>query len=365
MVFLHLMREEKFLAGVTQFYNKYFNDGNHCICYINKEGRKSLIDNKLSIHQKEVFFKGNYDFLGTKELSDLVEKADRIVIHSMFINPLVTIMLSQRKYVGKIIWIEWGYDLYDWKSKGRFSFFSNYIHNRIREQCRSFVGIFPPDCDFYKREFSKSKANIFYAPYCAANIPAFFSQYSEKSRLEETVKNSEPIHIMIGHSASRVLNHLEVLELIKRFSDANIKLVLPLSYGDQEYAKEVQSEAVRLYGEKAIVLREMMPAEDYFSIIDRVDIAIFNTHRQIGLDNINRLIFSNTKIFMPENNPMYTYFRENGVNIQSINELSSINFSALIQKCEPMDEYKFKIYRDEYCDMAYKVKCWKNVYDNS
>jgi len=362
MIYLHLMRDEKPLDGVVRFYDRYFNDGNHTICYVNQPGKNSLIKNSLSINQYEVFLKNNYDVKGTMRLLSVVRKADIVVIHSMFINPLTAALLSLNRYCKKIIWIEWGFDLYNWRSKGRISFISNHIHRKIREQCRCFVGIFPPDCDYYLNEFKNSTAKVFYAPYCGVDIPEFFYHYSSGSRLEKSLKNGETIYIMVGHSASKELNHIEVLQQLQKFSHEDIKIVLPLSYGDKEYANNVQLEAEKCFGNKALILNKMMPEEEYYNLVDRVDVAIFNTQRQIGLANINRLIFNNTKIYMCNNNPMYSFFRDNGINIQDFKDLKTIDYSLFVRPSIPLNEFKFKDYRENYVNMKKRVELWKNIY---
>ena len=43
------------------------------------------------------------------------------------------------------------------------------------------------------------------------------------------------INIQIGHPSTQVLNHIEVLEDLYKFRDENIRIYIPLSYGDEEY----------------------------------------------------------------------------------------------------------------------------------
>ena len=50
------MKREKFTKDIAEFYDNYFNNGEHEICYINKNGQTSLINPNLSIKQSEVFF---------------------------------------------------------------------------------------------------------------------------------------------------------------------------------------------------------------------------------------------------------------------------------------------------------------------
>ena len=363
MKIVHLMKQEKFTRGISEFYDCYFNNGEHEICYVNVKGNESLINSSLTIKQSEVFLSPD----NKKDADTLVKhlcKYDWVVLHSLFFTHYT--MMLYPKLIKKIVWIAWGYDLYNWppKAKGLKEKISCYIGNYIRSHCGAFVGIFPPDCDEFKKSYPKSRTRVYYAPYCGARIPEQYQNYSEISNLEQRAEDGEPIYIQIGHSAVKSVNHIAVLDSIEHLKDENIRIFLPLSYGDREYGDEVQQYAEKIYGDKVICLRDFLPKNEYFSLLKRVDIAVFNTQRQIGLGNINNMAFRNVKIYMPENSVMYQYYIANGVPIQKYEDLQNISFTALKEPIKSTNKKAFDDYIAFLQSMDKKVEFWKTLYDD-
>ena len=366
MKILHLMQHEKFTRSIAEFYNCYFNNGEHEILYINKEGKDSLINPLLTIKQTEVFLLGE----NRKEANALVKYLarcdyyDYIVLHSLFFTHYT--LLFHPKVVKKIIWIAWGYDLYNWPPKGNGLQikFAALIGKWIRNHCSGFVGIFPPDCDFFRKKFPNAKAKTYYAPYCGAKISEHYLNYSEISNLDRRKEDNEPIYIQIGHSAVRSIDHISTLDRLRHLKDENIRIFLPLSYGDMKYADEVEQYAKAKFGDKVICLREFMPRDEYYALVKRIDIAIFDTYRQIGLGNINAMVFGNVKIYMPQDSVMYQYYTANGVPVQKIEDLQSIAFDELKEPIKTSAPKAFQDYIDSLKNMERKVANWKAIYDD-
>ena len=88
MKILHLMKREKFTKGIALFYDKYFNNGEHEICYINAFGESSLINPNLTIKQHERFFK-KHDWLSIKRFLKMWKQYDYIVMHSLFFSNIL------------------------------------------------------------------------------------------------------------------------------------------------------------------------------------------------------------------------------------------------------------------------------------
>lgn len=363
MKILHLMKPEKFTKDVAEFYNSYFNNGEHEICYVNKKGNESLINDSLSIKQTEVFLSSSNKKI-TIALVKYLREYDYIVLHSLFFANYF--LLLHPKVIKKFIWIAWGYDLYNWPhvAQGFKSKVSYYIGKYIRNNCSAFVGIFPPDCNVFKEKFPHSKAKVFYAPYCGAKIPEEYQHYSADSNLDKRIADNEPIYIQVGHNAAKSLNHMKALESLSHLKDENIRIFLPLSYGDAQYGEKVQRYAETIFGEKAICLRDFMPSDQYFALLERIDIAVFNTHRQIGLGNINRMIFRNVKLYLPEDSVMYRYFTGKGVPIQKCGDLQNLCIEELRKPVKPTDSEAFDALIESYRDMDGNVTLWKTVYES-
>lgn len=372
MKILHLMiGKEKFTDGVACLYNENFDCSEHEICYLMKEGQSTCIRNDISIPQYELYLREGK--IGEKKYStevvSLMKKFDYTVLHSFCIDRFSSLYLYLHKEFCKqhIIWIEWGFDLYDFQIqdkpslKNRISF---HVKKQVRNNVNSVVCIFPPDRDYFKNRFPKSKARIFYAPYISGKTSTRQYEYQPTiSRLKETKENSEHIYIQIGHNAQKQLNHLKALKVLSKFKDENIKLVLPLSYcADQPYIDQISQYLEDIFPGKYIILKDFMPMDEYFKIVRRIDIAIFYTYRQTALSNIYEMINNNVKLFLPEGSVMKEYFCSLGIPIGAIESIQNQDFQQFTSNIEWEKISGPKEFIDSLNDYDRQLKYWIDIY---
>ncbi len=363
MKIVHLMKNEKFTKGVVRFYNQFFNTGEHEILYYRKTEDSELIDSTCSIEQNEFLPEKHYNLV--RYLKSL--KCDYIVLHSLFLTAAEKVkLLLDRQLFSKIVWIEWGADLYSWKYPfGIKNIIKNQVNFLFRNKVNRIICIFPPDIDYFHKKFPRSKGSVFYAPYKSYPVDEEFQSYKEESKLDLAIKKGDTIYIQIGQNSLETLNHVEVLHDLERFRDENIRLFLPLNYGGtKEYADSIEQYANALFPGKVIVLRDFMPKEEYFKLTQKISIAIFDTERQCGLGNINRLNFRNVKVYLSEKGPMYKYFREKGVPVEKYENIKTMSFEDFIQPLQTTEKEKFNSYINELSSIDVAVNQWREIYES-
>ena len=372
MRIVHVMAREKFTSSIAGFYDLYFP--NHSILYRNVKGAPSLIDDKLKIEQNEYFFsQGKRSIPETLGLFKKLKKYDFIVLHSMSVFKTLDRILALffPSLVRKLVWIEWGADLYEWKkndshnvSEWMIEWIRNRVNYMLRIRIPYVVCIFPPDEECYRSEFVRSDAKTFYAPYCGSKSLYQFRNRVEKSRLSADRENGNEIVIQVGQNAMSSLNHVGALCSLRKFRNRKIKIFLPLSYGGKgDYAEKVKATAENMFKEKAYPLMEFMPADQYFDICNGVDIAVFNTYRQAGLGNIHRLIWNRVKVYLPKDSVMYKYFKGCGVPVQAIEQIASESFEEFISDPVVEDEEKYTNFLRSLSEIKWKVEKWREIYN--
>ncbi|HHX70562.1 MAG TPA: TDP-N-acetylfucosamine:lipid II N-acetylfucosaminyltransferase, partial [Gallicola sp.] len=272
-----------------KFINGNFTDSSHRFLVIdnpkNVPSEFKNIDNIIIIDRNDnKYYKLIYKYIQKQEL---------VILHSLCLDVYFQMfLLTKPLLMKKIVWVAWGMDLYQWMRNSNKIVYKlrNYISYNFRQKIKYFVGIFPPDIDYFKKEF-KSNAITFYASYTGNLYNPLYGKDKYFNKLEDKVKGNGCINIQIGHSSTKTLNHLEVLKSLEKFKGKNIRIYLPLSYGDMKYGDFVEEKAKKLFGDKAICIREMMSREDYMEYLSTIDIAIFNTTRQIGLGNISPMLY--------------------------------------------------------------------------
>ena len=175
----------------------------------------------------------------------------------------------------------------------------------------------------------------------------------------EKYKNGETINIVIGHQADPILNHIRVLKQLLEYKDENIQIYLPLSYGDMRNAENVEKFARENFGDKATVIKEFMPLNEYDQLLSQMDIAIFDTDRQIALGNINKYIYMKKKLYLSAGTVMHQYFSGKGVVLYDCEDIGRISFSDFVQDFDPDAGVAYLTKR---LDRKTKIDEWAQVF---
>lgn len=138
-------------------------------------------------------------------------------------------------------------------------------------------------------------------------------------------KRRTELRVMIGSSALPRNNHLHVFKKLEVLRDvnSNVVFVLPLSYGDQQYAENVYRNAVDLFGSDNVEAHfDLMPIEDYLDLLSTIDIAIFNHKDQQGMGNIRNLLALGCIIYLNRESASFEYLKMLGFDVFSYEEVS-------------------------------------------
>ncbi|SFM25838.1 4-alpha-L-fucosyltransferase glycosyl transferase group 56 [Gracilibacillus orientalis] len=365
MKILHLFLSTNYAAtkAIMRLINDNFHQQNYELVIIDNEENipNEIKKNKnVQIINKTtgVYNIGNIIF-------NKIKYNEKVLMHSISqLNNVTKLKILLRpKLFKKITWIAWGSDLYEWKttSKSWRSCLSRIIEWSFRKKIIRFVGIFPPDIDYFKRQFN-SKAKTFYAPYPGAIYNPIYNTKFKNQNINDKIQKNSAINIQIGHQSNPILKHIEVLQDLKKFKNENIKIYLPLNYGDKVHGDKVEQIAKELFGDKAICIRDKMALDDYMSFLSSIDIAIFNTNRQIGLGNINPLLFMQKKIFIPKNSVMYDFFHSEDISIVDYNDIKSESFSSFIKEINTENGKKY--IQVNHLNIENNIKMWKKVFEN-
>jgi len=128
--------------------------------------------------------------------------------------------------------------------------------------------------------------------------------------------------ILLGNSATPTNNHLEILNLFSSIDLGERKVVVPLSYGSQAYGDEIEKCGHELLGNHFVPIRNLMPLEEYNSLIATCSIVIMNHCRQQALGNIGTMLYQGAKIFFDENSVVYKFFKRKGAFVFLVRDIA-------------------------------------------
>lgn len=313
---------------------------------------------RLAATENVRFFEGKSDLRNSKVFFSRLKKAEHIVFHSLYLRRLDILKLNFRtKLLKKAVWVEWGKDLYNWKSstKSPLAPLHNFLLKRLREKMSGYVSIFQPDELVFRQKF-KSKVPIYQVSYLAVNSIDLVKDAKPKTASERTA-----INIQIAHSCNEWNNHSQILDGLSKFRYDDIQLYIPLSTGaPQRNKRVVRHYANLLFGGKATCVMHEMEKEDYLTFLWDMDIAVFALYRQAGLGNIIRLLYMGKKVFLPKGSVMYDFFVNNGVEIYDTELIPEMTFEEFIEPPKSTQPNSFIV------DMMAEDKLieqWQTLYD--
>jgi len=303
---LHIAPSDKFLPDFINFLSENFDYSKHL--FLLGPNDQNLTFKK----SKNIFFlKKNITSLVRVIIS--MNYSNKIILHGLSDKFIILLLFIQPWLLKKCYWIIWGADLYTYQLDDR-----NWKW-RLKE--------------FFRRSVIKNMGNL--VTYIKGDYDKAKEWYDAQGRLHECFmypsnlykshevryKTHNTVNILVGNSAYSTNNHTEVFNKLEVFNDQNIRIYVPLSYGDQVYAKAIIMEGKNRFGDKFYPLTKFLPFSEYLELLGMIDIAIFNHKRQQAMGNTITLLGLGTKVYMRSDGAQWDLFKEHSVKVFDINDL--------------------------------------------
>jgi len=238
-------------------------------------------------------------------------QAEKIIIHCLA-SPFLLFYLSLfPSLADKSYWVIWGKDLYFYKTLLKRRFYHNiyeFFRKRAIKKIRHIITFTHGDYELAK-EWYQSQATWHKSFMYPSNL---YKDISVSGKREGTIV------ILVGNSADPTNNHLEIFSLLEKFKHEDIELVVPLSYGDKKYAKQVIEYGRRSFKEKFYPIEELLPLSEYLNLLKRVEIGIFAHKRQQAMGNIITLLGMGKKVYIRNDITSWRTLKDLGVEIHDI-----------------------------------------------
>ena len=348
---LHLFRNSQFTEGYIKSINKYSKNSEHMFLVYGTSFRMDAYD---YLYEKNVRYVISIQYeLYKPGFIDYLNSFDIIIYHGVFENVILGFFSKNRNLIKKLYLYFWGGDI---PLQGIEE--ENEIKKTVISEAAGIIAIVESD---YKRIVD------LYHP----NGRHFFLQYADEKQFNLMKKYLTPfsrekkqeIDIQVGNSATETNNHINVLNKLEKYKNENIRIILPLSYGDKEYANEVSNFAKAKFGNKIIVLAEMMPIEEYVKLISKIDIGIFAMDRQQALGNIHMLATNGCKLFIKRGGQLDDYLKNKmQCYVSYIENIDSMDFEEFIRMAPDNSIFNSKqILRIN--ETEYKMKKWNDFFE--
>ena len=309
---LHIFPNEKFIEAFLCLLDNTSDHNKHFYLYLEGKDRSLhpiknreniiIIDSKLSL-LKYIF-----------KISSLIRCSDKIVIHGLYKWYLILFFYINKSVLNKSFWFIWGSDLYSHISLKRnpINLLFDYCKKKVISNIGHLVTYIEGDVALARKWYGAK--GIYHN--CLMYPSNLYTDYNVSK------DKSDTINIQVGNSADPTNNHLEIFDKLASYKDDNIRLFVPLSYGDKVYAKKVIETGNMLFGNKLTALTDFMPFSQYLSLLCQIDIAIFAHKRQQGMGNIITLLGLGKKVYIRSDITPWVMFLNMDIKLYDIDDIN-------------------------------------------
>lgn len=342
------MHNDKFNGDYIKFINENFTPREHLFIFVaDAVGEMFPIPRLANVKKLFCSRKRFYNYL---RLLYYCVKADKIILHGLFVPQIVKFLYINRYLMKKCYWIIWG---------GDFQFVlenkNNSYENNILTNVQNIACLTNEENNLYAANFKKL-TKIFNVTY----LNPITKVMLDNARCE----CHDSINILIGNSATESNNHKEIFDLLSRHQNENIKIYVPLSYGEQIYAQEIIRYGTEKLGDKFIPVLNFFAPNDYANFLQHIDIAVFNNIRQQSLGNIYALLYLNKKIFIRNDCPTWGLLEGYHLKIYDVFSLANLSFNNFIARDELINE-NCQIAEDTFYSVGFVKSQWSDVFMNA
>lgn len=334
--FVHIMLNDKFNKPFVDFLNRNFDHKEHMvICY--------RIPHYNNVVQKFPEGKNVYEYFDIFKLDLNRKNIKKIIFHSLFVPQAIQYLYQNPKLLQeKAYWVIWGGDLYNAKRDEENDF--------VRKNFRGYLTDFDT-------EIAKEKYNIYHKPfYCIHAIFPITLEMLNIAKENEFKRNFIKIQINNSCDAST----LEMLDILTKFKDENIKITTILSYGKMEFKESIIKKGKELFDEKFEYIDKHLSPQEYANHLAQNDILILNQNRQQGVGNTNASISLGKKVFIKKEVSTFKKLHDFGIKIYDTNEIQNLTFEDFI-KNDMQDISKQNALK--FFDEKYKTGLWEQIFN--
>ncbi len=340
MKILHIATDDKFLDHAFPVFEQVYPGANDVFVFAPS---KSLTYVKLTPTHIETK-QGSFFNRKPKLSKEIYQEYDLIVFHSLGASTYPE--LRNIPVDTPTIWLGWGADyyseflsdipLYLEKTQG---IYNNLVGNkpgrkalalvkgllgvfrRINDKVRAiekisiFSPVIPEEYDLVKHSRTWNR----FPEFASWNYGTLEDNFVKGFENESVTGDG----ILVGNSATFTGNHAEAFHLLRKLLVTDRKVVVPLSYGDDQLAVKLANIGWEYFGDNFEPLMDFMPIDDYVASITKCGYVIMNHVRQQAVGNIVIMLYLGARLFLRRENPVYDFFRKSGFVLSTVQELEA------------------------------------------
>lgn len=354
---LHIIHNDKFTDDFIKFILNNFNPEEHRFIVV---GDPNKSNHEVSTLENNLIYRIDTlrNIKNILVYHKLIYKAKRLHFHGLFNGDIIKFLYLQPWLLKKSNWIIWGGDLYsykkpkdNWKKK-----LNEFCRKMVLKNLNEITSFIPGDYNVAK-EVYKTEADYNYA--ITYSVFAEASYYDELvMKADETESNTTVFQV--GNSADSSNNHIDILRKLIPYKEKNIKIIIPLSYGNEKHRDKIIKFGNNHFKDKFKPITDFYDLKEYLKVLNQVDVAVFNHKRQQGLGNMTKLLRLGKKVYLRSDISSWDYFNSIGIKVYDTLKIDKIDFEGLINQPTDTRRENISIIKKIMSD-EYRVKLWGKI----
>jgi dTDP-N-acetylfucosamine:lipid II N-acetylfucosaminyltransferase len=328
---LHITIDDKFIDSANRQFERIYPGSNKFYIIIRDNGYPL----------QYIKMQPNFELLpeNNKSLTKILNEIkdyDLVVFHGLDDFRCKIVLRSDNSV--KFLWSLWGYEIYNFTRFFKNNIygdqtkkvFKNLIQKSLKRRLTDLIKDIPGQFKKTNRFKAIKKIKYFGFPYeeeftSLNNLKLLNAAYVRFTYypLEHIISDHENVkisgsNILVGNSATTSNNHLEVFEKLKCLSLGERKVIVPLSYGSNNYRDEILKLKTKILPRNFQPLVDFYGINEYNNIIRTCSVFIMNSYRQQGIGNIFAMLWMGARVYLDERNTTYTYLKRKKLSVFSI-----------------------------------------------
>ena len=323
--YVHIMFNDKFNKPFVDFLNRNFDNNEHIILC-----KRWFVEFPFPIGKNvfEIKTLKNLDFTNNK----------KIICHSLFDQELIDYLYSNQSLLkAKAYWIIWGGDLYNAPRDKK--------NDYVRSNFKGYWSVADEEAVIEKYNTNNNFKRISYIFPISKNI------------IDNVKKEKKDfIRIQINNSCDN--STLEMLDILSKFKNENIKITTILSYGKMQFKDKIIKKGTEIFGDKFEYINELLSAEDYAHHLAQNDILILNQNRQQGVGNTLASLYIGNKVYINSKVLTYNFFNNQNIKVFASDSIENLSYKQFIEN-QDRDITSKNVYK--YFDEKHLAKLWESA----
>lgn len=345
---LHIIYNDKFLSGYINYMNYNFGQYNHT--FIIRPGKYDVSLMEGYDKKNIIYIKDDKELL-SKSTFELLNKNQKIIVTGIF-DVAQYLFFWKNKYLDKTYLQFWGADFYGFRNTKKVSKMQirKMMQHSIIKRCKGIINLVENDYDELCKIFKNSTNHY------VGVMPADPRREKKFEKYLDFENENKQRTIIVGNSATKENCHIEAFKMLEHLKNDDIKIICPLSYGDESYKNEIINKGKEMFNDKFFPITEFMDYDKYLKMLSECSVGIFNNNRQQAMGNINALLKIGKKIYLRNNTSMWKEYEKNNLKVFNIEDVQN-------ETADELFNFDIKYKKQNYDNIEKKESRWNEQWD--